>query len=122
MYACFFTTRYFYYIQSLFNKALRTYRTKNILVQHICAFVEVASGTLAALLVLPPTGTIALHVCSPKALSDWYTLLHNPQPDYKETLHCTQEAVYPLYVYFYVDSPNIVSLQYIFYSFLLITK
>lgn len=72
------------------------FSTKNILVQHICAFVEVASGTLAALLVLPPTGTIGLLVCSPKALSDWYTLLHNPQPDYQDTLHCTQEAVYPL--------------------------
>lgn len=72
-------------------------RKTAIVGQHICAFVEVASGTLAALLVLPPTGSIDLHVCSPKALSDWYTLLHNPQPDYKETLHCTQEAVYPLY-------------------------
>ncbi|XP_053613323.1 JNK1/MAPK8-associated membrane protein [Plodia interpunctella] len=70
---------------------------EGILIQHICAFVEVVTGTLAALLVLPPTGYIALHVCTPKALSDWYTLLHNPQPDYKETLHCTQEAVYPLY-------------------------
>ncbi|KPJ18177.1 JNK1/MAPK8-associated membrane protein [Papilio machaon] len=68
-----------------------------VIAQHICAFTEVVTGTLAALLVLPPTGSIALFVCTPKALSDWYTLLHNPQPDYKETLHCTQEAVYPLY-------------------------
>ncbi|CAG4957665.1 unnamed protein product [Colias eurytheme] len=65
--------------------------------QHFCAFIEVLTGTIGALLVLPPTGSLALHVCTPKALSDWYTLLHNPQPDYKETLHCTQEAVYPLY-------------------------
>ncbi|XP_072929899.1 JNK1/MAPK8-associated membrane protein [Epargyreus clarus] len=70
---------------------------KGVLVQHICAFIEIATGTVASLLVLPPTGTLALYVCSPQALSDWYTLLHNPQPDYKETLHCTQEAVYPLY-------------------------
>lgn len=72
------------------------YSKKSVLLQHICAFVEVASGTLAAILVLPPTGYVVLYVCSPKTLSDWYTLLHNPQPDYKETLHCTQEAVYPL--------------------------
>lgn len=76
--------------------SIKIFRKEGIILQHLCAFGEVVSGTLAALLVLPPTGTIALHVCTPKALSDWYTLLHNPQPDYKETLHCTQEAVYPL--------------------------
>lgn len=69
------------------------------MIQHICALTEVAAGTVAALLVLPPAGSIMLDICSPKALSDWYTLLHNPQPDYKETLHCTQEAVYPLLVF-----------------------
>nr|XP_037876155.1 JNK1/MAPK8-associated membrane protein isoform X2 [Bombyx mori] len=67
-----------------------------VIIQHMCAFLEVISGTLAALLVLPPPGSVSLYMCSPKALSDWYTLLHNPQPDYKEMLHCTQEAVYPL--------------------------
>nr|AAH55200.1 Zgc:92212 protein [Danio rerio] len=30
-------------------------------------------------------------------LSDWYTMLYNPSPDYVTTLHCTQEAVFPLY-------------------------
>lgn len=70
---------------------------KKTLLQHLCALAEVSTGTLAAILLLSPTGVIMLHVCSPQALSDWYTLLHNPQPDYKETLHCTQEAVYPLY-------------------------
>lgn len=64
--------------------------------QHTCAFVEVATGTLMALLLFPPAGSVMLSICTPKALSDWYTLLHNPQPDYRETLHCTQEAVYPL--------------------------
>ncbi|KAL4706343.1 hypothetical protein ACJJTC_016637 [Scirpophaga incertulas] len=70
---------------------------ESVIMQHICALIEVVSGTVAALLVLPPTGSITLRVCTPEALSDWYTLLHNPQPDYKETLYCTQEAVYPLY-------------------------
>ncbi|VVD01560.1 unnamed protein product [Leptidea sinapis] len=65
--------------------------------QHFCALLEVVTGTVGALLMLAPTGSLSLYVCTPKALSDWYTLLHNPQPDYKETLHCTQEAVYPLY-------------------------
>ncbi|KAL3287169.1 hypothetical protein HHI36_001648 [Cryptolaemus montrouzieri] len=32
-----------------------------------------------------------------RSLTDWYTLLHNPDPNYEETIHCTQEAVYPLY-------------------------
>ncbi|GBP03899.1 hypothetical protein EVAR_74711_1 [Eumeta japonica] len=68
---------------------------KGIISQHVSAFLEVVSGTLAALLVLEPAGSLSLYVCSPKALSDWYTLMHNPMPDYKEVLHCTQEAVYP---------------------------
>ncbi|KOB52326.1 JNK1/MAPK8-associated membrane protein [Operophtera brumata] len=68
----------------------------SLILQHLCAFIEVVTGTLTAVLVLAPTGRFDLYVCSPKDLSDWYTLLHNPQPDYKETLHCTQEAVYPL--------------------------
>ncbi|XP_041969914.1 JNK1/MAPK8-associated membrane protein [Aricia agestis] len=72
-------------------------KRKSIAAQHICAFIELTIGTVGALLILPPTGKLSLYVCTPKALSDWYTLLHNPQPDYKETLHCTQEAVYPLY-------------------------
>ncbi|XP_023940376.2 JNK1/MAPK8-associated membrane protein [Bicyclus anynana] len=72
-------------------------RNSTIVAQLVCAFIEVVIGTVSALIVLPPTGSMDLHVCSPKALSDWYTLLHNPQPDYRETLHCTQEAVYPLY-------------------------
>lgn len=71
-------------------------KCERLILQHICAFVEVVIATLTAILVLAPTGHFDLFVCTPKYLSDWYTLLHNPRPDYKETLHCTQEAVYPL--------------------------
>lgn len=37
-------------------------------------------------------------------LSDWYTMLYNPSPDYITTLHCTQEAVFPLWVLFSDDT------------------
>lgn len=37
-----------------------------------------------------------LNSCGVEKLSDWYTLFHNPTPDYKDKLHCTQEAVFPL--------------------------
>lgn len=49
-----------------------------------------------------PWGTLSLRSCKPKQLSDWYTLLHNPSPNYSETLHCTQEAVYPLYTIVFI--------------------
>lgn len=46
---------------------------------------------------MPPIGSLKLTTCPVKRLSDWYTLLHNPSPNYKKTLHCSQEAVYPFY-------------------------
>lgn len=41
-------------------------------------------------------GVFEIRSCKALHLSDWYTLLFNPTPNYEETLHCTQEAVYPL--------------------------
>lgn len=41
-------------------------------------------------------GSLSLTSCESKQIADWYTIFFNPKPDYVNTLHCTQEAVYPL--------------------------
>lgn len=41
-------------------------------------------------------GQLWLYSCGVTQLSDWYTMMKNPKPNYTTTLHCTQEAVYPL--------------------------
>ena len=53
-------------------------------------------AAIITLLSNEPYGLFTLKSCPVQTLSDWYTLLHNPNPNYEETLHCAQEAVYPL--------------------------
>lgn len=57
------------------------------------------AGVVAVLLV-SPMGVFAIRSCRVDTLADWYTLLHNPTPNYEEKIYCTQEAVYPLYFNF----------------------
>jgi hypothetical protein len=71
---------------------------KEVLVLHFSALFEVITAAVLTLLMSDPVGSLAVQSCQTERLSDWYTLLHNPNPNYDETLHCTQEAVYPLYV------------------------
>ncbi|KAH1015367.1 hypothetical protein HUJ05_013100 [Dendroctonus ponderosae] len=70
--------------------------SKNVLVLHASAFFEVLISCLLAVLSLSPIGEFTIYSCHSKSLSDWYTLLHNPTPDYGDKVYCTQEAVYPL--------------------------
>ncbi|KAF8793304.1 JNK1/MAPK8-associated membrane protein-like [Argiope bruennichi] len=71
--------------------------TKDVLSLHICALIENVLSAFSTLLLTEPRGTLNIHACKVKRLSDWYTMLHNPTPNYEKTLRCTQEAVYPLY-------------------------
>nr|CAG4638667.1 EOG090X0BGA [Cyclestheria hislopi] len=85
---------HWYSIDWAFGKTVLTVR---ILAVHISALFETALSALITLLINNPVGSLTLNSCSVQQLSDWYTLLHNPNPNYEETLHCTHEAVYPLY-------------------------
>ena len=76
--------------------------TKEVLLLHVCAFFEVAIAALVTVLVMEPFGEMSLTSCEVKLLQDWYTFFQNPNPNYKETLHCTQEAVYPLYTMIFI--------------------
>ncbi|XP_038073510.1 JNK1/MAPK8-associated membrane protein-like isoform X2 [Patiria miniata] len=69
---------------------------------HGAAVVECILATLMTLLLIEPKGSLTIHACGVQTLSDWYTMLNNPTPDYTRTLHCTQEAVYPLYTVVFV--------------------
>ncbi|XP_014665577.1 PREDICTED: JNK1/MAPK8-associated membrane protein-like [Priapulus caudatus] len=76
-----------------------------ILATHVSAFVECAGAAIVTVLVAPPRGHLALHSCGVVRLSDWYTLFHNPKPWYAGalgTVHCTNEAVYPLYTLVFI--------------------
>lgn len=64
---------------------------------YLSAILETCLAAVISLLVFDPAGSLDLKFCGVKRLSDWYTLFCNPQkPDYISTVHCTQEAVYPL--------------------------
>ncbi|XP_059476762.1 JNK1/MAPK8-associated membrane protein isoform X2 [Neocloeon triangulifer] len=97
-------TLHWYYIDSYLQSRLFIHQqndgpsfTKVSLSFHAAAFVEVLLSVILTLLLMEPKGSLNVHSCPSFHLSDWYTLLHNPSPDYRYTLHCTQEAAYPLY-------------------------
>ncbi|XP_036036306.1 JNK1/MAPK8-associated membrane protein-like [Onychomys torridus] len=73
-----------------------------VLFQQASALFECSMAAIVTLLVSNPPGTLSIYSCGVLMLSDWYTMLYNPSPDYITTLHCTQEAVYPLYTIVFV--------------------
>jgi len=82
---------------------------------HLSAVMETVFAAVVTLLVFEPVGTFQLVSCPSNDLRDWYTMFHNPYnvtnnvATHFETLHCTQERVYPLY-----------SLVLVFYGFCLV--
>ncbi|KAK6639577.1 hypothetical protein RUM43_007850 [Polyplax serrata] len=76
--------------------------TKEVFLIHVSAFIEVAIAAAATVLIVQPTGSFHIRSCKTEHLSDWYTLFHNPTPNYEETLYCTHEAVYPLYTMVFI--------------------
>jgi len=75
-------------------------KTKTKVVLNISAILEVIIASASSVLAVDPIGQLVIRSCRTQWLSDWYTVLYNPTPDYRESLRCTQEAVYPLYVLF----------------------
>ncbi|XP_075386818.1 JNK1/MAPK8-associated membrane protein isoform X3 [Tenrec ecaudatus] len=84
-------------------------KSSSALFQHITALLECGTAALTALLVSDPVGVLRIRSCRVLMLSDWYTMLYNPSPDYVTTVHCTHEAVYPLY-----------TIVFIYYAFCLV--
>ncbi|XP_015252579.1 JNK1/MAPK8-associated membrane protein [Cyprinodon tularosa] len=72
-------------------------KSSSALLQHVTALLECSVSAVVTLLLTEPMGKLSIRSCRVQMLSDWYTMLYNPSPDYVSTLHCTQEAVYPLY-------------------------
>ena len=83
--------------------------TKEVLVLHLSALLEVALAAVTTLVISQPWGQFTLTACKVSRFSDWYTLLYNPTPNYEDKLYCTHEAVYPLY-----------SIVFIFYALALV--
>ncbi|XP_062863317.1 JNK1/MAPK8-associated membrane protein [Trichomycterus rosablanca] len=72
-------------------------KSSSAVLQHVTALCECSTAAVVTLLLNEPVGSFSIRSCRVQMLSDWYTMLYNPSPDYVTTLHCTQEAVYPLY-------------------------
>nr|XP_035971687.1 JNK1/MAPK8-associated membrane protein isoform X1 [Halichoerus grypus] len=83
--------------------------SSSALFQHITALFECSMAAIVTLLVSDPVGVLSIRSCRVLMLSDWYTMLYNPSPDYVTTVHCTHEAVYPLY-----------TIVFIYYAFCLV--
>lgn len=58
--------------------------------------MEVVMSAIITLFIYEPVFSFNINSCEVTKLSDWYTLFHNPSPNYGEKLYCTQEAVFPL--------------------------
>lgn len=72
-------------------------RKQKIFILHLSALIESVLSAIITVLLVEPIGSFRIRSCQVKRLSDWYSMLYNPSPDYTTTLHCTQEIVYPLY-------------------------
>lgn len=77
--------------------SMRRSFTKDILILHSAAFIEVIVAAFLSLLLSHPIGSFSVHSCRVRSISDWYTILHNPSPNYEKKIYCSHEAVYPLY-------------------------
>ncbi|XP_077906120.1 JNK1/MAPK8-associated membrane protein isoform X2 [Ictidomys tridecemlineatus] len=84
-------------------------KSSSALFQHVTALFECSMAAIITLLVSDPVGVLYIRSCRVLMLSDWYTMLYNPSPDYVTTVHCTHEAVYPLY-----------TIVFIYYAFCLV--
>ncbi|XP_022333142.2 JNK1/MAPK8-associated membrane protein-like [Crassostrea virginica] len=71
--------------------------TKSLIPLHVSALLESLAAAILTLLLVKPYGSFRVRSCPVNQLSDWYSMLLNPQPNYAEKLYCTQEIVYPLY-------------------------
>ncbi|XP_069117426.1 JNK1/MAPK8-associated membrane protein-like [Argopecten irradians] len=72
-------------------------RKRTLIILHVSALLECILAATLTLFLVDPVGSIFIRSCTVRELSDWYTMLYNPSPNYTTTLHCTQEIVYPLY-------------------------
>ena len=73
--------------------------SSSLIVLHLSALAESVTAALLTLLLSEPRGSLGLTSCPVTRLEDWYSMLYNPSPNYTTTLHCTQEMVYPLWVW-----------------------
>lgn len=64
---------------------------------HASALLESVTSFISMVLLFEPIGSFQLYKCGVKSIKDWYTVFFNPKPMYLSTIHCTQEAVYPLF-------------------------
>ena len=83
--------------------------TPNMRLFGLSIAVETVLALVITIVLVEPVGSFEVTSCGMRQVSDWYPYLHNPRPDYKATIYCSNEAAYPL-----------VTFPLIFYAFSLI--
>ena len=85
------------------NKRKTTHGTKKkVWLLHLAAFFESVISLIFTILLAEPRGSFRVHACGVSSIKDWYTLFFNPKLRYVHSVHCTHEAVYPLYTLIFV--------------------
>lgn len=95
-------------------------KTGRVILLHLSAIMEGFVSIIMAILLMEPVGQLALVSCQVHSINDWYTLFFNPKPDFVHEIHCTQEAVYPLYTISFIYHAGCLLLlltvrQFLFY-------
>lgn len=62
----------------------------------LSAVLEIVISSLLTVLLMEPRWQFKLYSCRIQSLSDWYTFMYNPAPNFEDYIYCTQEVVYPL--------------------------
>ena len=78
------------------------YHTSMVWRFHGLALTESIVSFIGMVLIFEPRGTFALNACNVISIKDWYTVFYNPTENFSKKIHCTQEAVYPLYTSVFV--------------------
>ena len=69
---------------------------RQIAVLQSSLIIEFVLAALLACLVFEPLGSLELISCGMDRVSDWYPALYNPVLRHGNSLHCVNEAAYPL--------------------------
>ncbi|KRZ14795.1 JNK1/MAPK8-associated membrane protein, partial [Trichinella pseudospiralis] len=89
---------FLFHCASIKFTSAQTRDVRNVVLPQIAAaFVECIFPAILSLLIVEPKGSLNFYTCGVQKLQDWYPVFYNPVIDYTKTVHCTQEAVYPLY-------------------------
>ncbi|XP_055356463.1 JNK1/MAPK8-associated membrane protein-like [Paramacrobiotus metropolitanus] len=92
---------------TVIDMIFRKWRRKSYVILQLSALLEAAASAVITMAFFRKDDQFRMRFCGADRLADWYSVFHNPKPDYIHTLNCSQEVVYPLYsvvfVYYFLS-------------------